>query len=99
MDDVLELGDATVFPDFIRRAIVGAHPDISDYQVIQVAPDELTLFVPLEEHWPAASQALRTELERHGASGIAVRRSENKIHDQGSKLRRIMALKPQAPRP
>lgn len=99
MDDVLELGDATVFPDFIRRAIVGAHPDISDYQVIQVAPYELTLFVPLAEHWPAASQALRTELERHGASGIAVRRSENKIHDQGSKLRRIMALKPQAPRP
>ena len=93
MDDVLELDGATIFPDFIRRAIVGAHPDITDYQVVQTSPQALTLFLPQEEHWTAAAEALQTEIERHGASGVTLNRASQKIHDHGSKLRRIMAKK------
>ena len=93
MDDVLELGGATIFPDFIRRAIVGAHPDITDYQVVQTSPQALTLFLPQEEHWTAAAKALQTEIERHGASEVTLDRAGQKIHDHGSKLRRIMTKK------
>ena len=93
MDDVLELGGATIFPDFIRRAIVGAHPDITDYQVVQTSPQTLTLFLPQEEHWTAAAEALHQEIERHGASGVTLDRASQKIHDHGSKLRRIMTKK------
>ena len=81
MDDVLELGGATIFPDFIRRAIVGAHPDITDYQVVQTSPQALTLFLPQEEHWTAAAEALHQEIERHGASGVTLDRASQKIHD------------------
>ena len=93
MDDVLELGGATIFPDFIRRAIVGAHPDITDYQVVQTSPQALTLFLPQEEHWTAVAEALHKEIERHGASGVTLDRAGQKIHDRGSKLRRIMTKK------
>ena len=93
MDDVLELGGATIFPDFIRRAVVGAHPDIVDYQVVQTAPDALTLFLPQEALWSAAAEALRKEIARHGASEVTLDRAGQKIHDHGSKLRRILALK------
>ncbi|HBS19547.1 MAG TPA: adenylate synthase, partial [Flavobacteriales bacterium] len=93
MDDVLELGGATIFPDFIRRAIVGAHPEITDYQVVQTSSHALTLFLPQEELWTAAAEALQTEIERHGASGVTMDRASQKIHDHGSKLRRIMTKK------
>lgn len=93
MDDVLELGGATIFPDFIRRAIVGAHPEITDYQVVQTSSHALTLFLPQEEHWAAAAEALHKEIERHGASGVNLDRARQKIHDLGSKLRRIMTKK------
>ena len=93
MDDLLELGGATIFPDFIRRAIVGAHPDITDYQVVQTSPQALTLFLPQDEHWTAAAEALHQEIERHGASGVTLDRASQKIHDNGSKLRRIMTKK------
>ena len=93
MDDVLELDGATIFTDFIRRAIVGAHPDITDYQVVQTSPQALTLFLPQDEHWTAAAEALHQEIERHGASGVTLDRASQKIHDNGSKLRRIMTKK------
>ena len=72
---------------------MGAHPDITDYQVVQTSPQALTLFLPQEEHWTAAAEALHQEIERHGASGVTLDRASQKIHDHGSKLRRIMTKK------
>ena len=37
-DDVLEFdGDKLIFPDFIRRAITGAHESIDNYKVIRIS--------------------------------------------------------------
>lgn len=94
MDDVLVLrSETTVFPDFIRRAVVGAHPDIVDYQVVQVSESELSLYLPNEDHWDLASLALQKTLSKHGAVDIDLSFTDSKIHEHGSKLRRIIALR------
>ena len=94
MDDVLVLrSETTVFPDFIRRAVVGAHPDIVNYQVVQVSESELSLYLPNEDHWDLASRALQKTLSKHGAVDINLSFTDTKIHEHGSKLRRIIALR------
>tara|TARA_B110000090_G_scaffold97818_1_gene110124 strand:- start:1616 stop:2875 length:1260 start_codon:yes stop_codon:yes gene_type:complete len=94
MDDVLILGEEiTLFPDFIRRAVVGAHPDIVDYQVVQVSSHELSLYLSHQAHWSLASEALQEMLHRHGLTDIILTYTDSKIHTHGSKLRRIIALR------
>ena len=41
----------SLFPDFIRRAIIGAHKDITNYQIIQDNPESLSLYVSPQHHW------------------------------------------------
>ena len=94
MDDVLILGeDITLFPDFIRRAVVGAHPDLVDYQVVQISRHELSLYLSHQAHWRLASEALQKMLLRHGLTDIIITYTNSKIHSHGSKLRRIIALR------
>ena len=86
-------GDVTVFPDFVRRAIAGAHPDIREYQVVQLSGTEISLFVPDPAHWELASQALHALFDRLGAREIVVISAQSLDHHDGSKLRRILALR------
>lgn len=91
-DDVLRFpGNISLFPDFIRRAIIGAHRDIANYQIIQEAPDSLSMFVSPQDHWDDAAQALRQLLEQQHILGVTVRKAATKTHVQGTKFRRIHA--------
>ena len=95
MDDVMVLeGDVTVFPDFVRRAIAGAHPDILEYQVVQLSRNEISLFIADSTHWDVASRALQALFVRLGAQEISVSLAKSLLHHDGSKLRRIHALHP-----
>ncbi len=54
-----------VFPDFIRRAIVSAHPEIEEYLIVQDAPANMTLYIktpPIREK--AVQAAIRTNIEK-----------------------------------
>lgn len=94
MDDVMVLqGDVTVFPDFVRRAIAGAHPDIREYQVVQLSRTEISLFIPDSAHWDLANQALQALFDRLGTREIVVNSAPSLYHHDGSKLRRILALR------
>ena len=91
-DDVLQFADGkSIFPDFIRRTITGVHRNITNYQIIQEAPDLLSLYVYPESHWDEAAHALTQLLETHYIPGIAVQKATNKAHVLGTKFRRIHA--------
>ncbi|HAE31028.1 MAG TPA: adenylate synthase [Flavobacteriales bacterium] len=92
MDDVLQFGqDKIIFPDFIRRTIIGASPEIDNYQVIQVSYRELSLFISDVELWEAAASALDAFFKSQGIPNIAIFKSDTLRHEKGSKLRRIHA--------
>ena len=91
-DDVLHFrNNKRIFPDFIRRAIVGAHPDIHNYQVVQTDANQLTLFIAPKEHWGLASTALDKIIQIHGIDEVDVVQAETKLHENGTKFRRIHA--------
>ncbi|MDE0871696.1 MAG: hypothetical protein OSA37_07250 [Flavobacteriales bacterium] len=91
-DDVLKFhNERILFPDFIRRAIIGAHPEISNYQIIQESPSKLALFVSPSIHWEAASMALTELFQVQDIADIDIQRLETKRHLLGSKFRRIHA--------
>ena len=91
-DDVLRFpGNISLFPDFIRRAIIGAHKDITNYQIIQDNPESLSLYVSPQHHWDDAAQALMQLLEQQHILGVTVLKAATKTHVQGTKFRRIHA--------
>ncbi len=91
-DDVLEFPNQRIlFPDFIRRTVIAAHPDIVNYQVIQESPSKLALFVSPAVHWEVASEALAELLQSQDMTGVEIEMLENKRHERGSKFRRIYA--------
>ena len=91
-DDVLKFPDKRIlFPDFIRRTVIGAHPDIVNYQVAQESPTKLALFVSPAMHWEVASAALAELLQSQNITGVEIEMLENKRHERGSKFRRIYA--------
>ena len=52
-DDVFRLTNAqgetiTVYPDFLRRAVIGASDQITDYRVSQISAQEVTYFLEVE---------------------------------------------------
>ncbi len=91
-DDVLHFrNNKRIFPDFIRRAIVGAHPDIHNYQVVQSDANQLTLFIAPKVHWGLASAALDKIIQIHGIDEVDIVQAEIKLHENGTKFRRIHA--------
>ena len=91
-DDVLRFpGNISLFPDFIRRAIIGAHKDITNYQIIQDNPESLSLYVSPQHLWDDAAQALMQLLEQQHILGVTVLKAATKTHVQGTKFRRIHA--------
>ena len=81
-DDVLRwpAGDGmrAVFPDFVRRAVAGAHPAVADYRVVQVGPAALRVALRLSPDAEAdapqrAVEAALGELARRlGCAPLAV---------------------------
>jgi putative adenylate-forming enzyme len=91
-DDVLEFPNKRIlFPDFIRRAVIGAHPDIANYQIIQESPSKVALFVSPAVHWEIASTALSELLQSQDIANVEIEMLEIKRHQQGAKFRRIYA--------
>lgn len=91
-DDVLEFPNKRIlFPDFIRRAVIGAHPDIANYQIIQESPAKLALFVSPAVHWEIASKELSELLQSQDIAGVEIEMLRIKRHQRGSKFRRIYA--------
>lgn len=91
-DDVLQFADGkSIFPDFIRRTITGAHRNVTNYQIVQEGPDLLSLYVSPESHWHAAAQALTQLFETQNIRDIKVQKATNKAHVPGTKFRRIHA--------
>jgi putative adenylate-forming enzyme len=91
-DDVLKFpNDRILFPDFIRRAVIGAHSEITNYQIIQKSPSELVLYVSPIVYWENARLALTELFESQDIAGIDIHKSETKCHQLGTKFRRIHA--------
>jgi putative adenylate-forming enzyme len=91
-DDVLQFNEnKRIFPDFIRRAIMGAHPDIDNYQVVQTSAMGLSLFITPKMHGHLASTALHEILNAHGISDVTIEQIESKRHENGTKFRRVHA--------
>ena len=91
-DDVLKFhNEHVLFPDFIRRTIIGAHSEIKNYQVIQEAPGALDLYVSPSAHWEVARRALQDLLQAQNIEGVVIQKLASKRHQLGSKYRRIHA--------
>jgi putative adenylate-forming enzyme len=91
-DDVLHFpGGKRVFPDFIRRTVIGAHPTISNYQIIQEGSDQLSLYVQPLDQWECAKDALGRLFEDHNIQGVSLLQLTEKRHILGTKFRRIHA--------
>ncbi len=94
-DDVLHFAHGNmVFPDFIRRAVIGAHPAITNYQIIQEDFNRLSLYVEPNEHWASAEKALVHLFEKQKIERVSILKSTEKQHTLGSKFRRIHAKRP-----
>ena len=91
-DDVLEFdGDKLIFPDFIRRAITGAHESIDNYQVIRISNQKINMFISPEIYWNQAAKALEDVLKVQGIKDINITKIKHKHHEKGTKFRRIHA--------
>ena len=91
-DDVLKFpNDRIIFPDFIRRAVIGAHPEINNYQIIQKNPAILMLYVSPIVYWEAARCALDELFQAQDIVCIDIQKSETICHQLGTKFRRIHA--------
>ena len=92
-DDVLEFENRynkfiRIYPDFVRRAIISASPDIIDYQVIQTSHAELQIFTDQVDFKKAKSK-LRELLRHYQIDGVEIKEMREKKHEIGNKLRRV----------
>jgi len=79
-----------IFPDFFRRAIIMADPDIQDYTLLQTTPTQLNLFVNgSEDLFDKAKASILALLARNEVHDVLVLRAPNRHHIKGNKLRRI----------
>ncbi len=84
----------TVYPDFIRRSILKASPDILDYAVSLSAKDEIkvSLIVKHLEKYEQVFQLVQEELlgmlEAYGIENIHIVKT-NYTHDPTTKFRRV----------
>lgn len=96
-DDTFELTGVNshmvrLSPDVIRNAVVAASRMITDFRVVQTAPDSVSLTLPpqLAAEVPAAERALRDLFARHGAHPLIDSRTAPLLPPQGGKLRRVI---------
>lgn len=95
-DDMLVFTDVKgetvkIFPDFFRRAIVSASPEIRDYALLQRSPQRLELFVASAQaaDFDLAVGKIQALLNSHAIHGVAIAKRADKGHTRGTKLRRI----------
>jgi hypothetical protein len=75
----------------IRNAVVSASRMITDFRVVQTAPNAVTLTLPppLAAEVPAARQALQDLFARHGARPQISTLTARLSPPHGGKLRRV----------
>lgn len=79
-----------IYPDFIRRSIIMADPKISVYEVVQITPQEISLYIEgSEESFHLAEEALKALLSNYGLCYIEVSEKHHPSRIPGAKLRRI----------
>ena len=93
-DDVLRFRDRqgverAVFPDHFRRAIIGAHPGIRNYELVARGLQHLELFVAGTEQYRRAVIALYGFLASQGIVDVTISRLSTGPRPAGQKLRRI----------
>ncbi|MDB6132654.1 MAG: hypothetical protein JWM59_897 [Verrucomicrobiales bacterium] len=96
-------GTVEIFPDFIRLAVITAHPAIEEYSVVQ-DPENGGLRVALKTPLPMAGEAARTveqSLHRFWKNQrfrpVPLRFGPWSPPEPGQKLRRILRTVPQLP--
>ncbi|GAB1364168.1 hypothetical protein MASR1M32_34040 [Rhodobacter sp.] len=93
MDDCFHLpGGVMLTPDILRNAVLGASRSITDFRLIQNAPDQLELTLPPELADPAAqaaAQAVAHLLTRRGTRATLTLTRAPLPLDPGRKLRRV----------
>ena len=95
-DDVFrfhsEIGELVIYPDFIRRAIIGSSPDILNFVVVRKEKLRIELSLELDhnafenEVYSKAKQALSNILQE--VKGLRIEKSQFR-HDPINKFRRI----------
>jgi phenylacetate-CoA ligase len=92
MDDTFEFSGALLTPDVMRDAVVQAHPDITDFRIVQTGEATVSLSLPLtcsEDAFTQASQALRAVfLNRQVHVNVTSERAQFAL-DTAQKLRRV----------
>ena len=92
-DDVLcfrsEKGEARIFPDFFRRAIIMSDETIQDYTLVQTGSDILELFLDNEEVFDVVKKGLLQLLAANEVEGVTIVKVGERHHEKGNKLRRI----------
>lgn len=100
-DDIIEFlsasgGAVRVFPDFIVRAILGAHAGIRDFRAEQAAPGQLRIALtpqPGEDVQAAVTAALGALANKLGAAAPTLTFTEF-ARDPAHKRRRVLRLAP-----
>lgn len=95
-DDILLFNDIAhkevkLFPDVFRRAIVLADESISDYAVVQYAPDSMGLYVKsvTEDSFAKVELAIRELLLAYHIENMTILKITNDPHILGTKKRKI----------
>ncbi len=93
-DDVLvfksdEHKEIRVYPDFIIREILQAHPLINDFTVVQRNDTDIELYIAQRKYYNLAKKRLTEFLQSQGISGVIIYEAKSKNHTQGNKLRRV----------
>lgn len=93
-DDVLvfksdENIEIKIYPDFIRREIILAHPSIHDFTVVQKNDSDLELFIAQSKYYPLAKKRLMEFFKLQGIREVKIHHAKSKNYTQGNKLRRV----------
>jgi len=95
MDDVFiietTLGNMrNLFPDILRRKIVGANKEINEYQIIQISSNEISLLIKPEEYYQDAESSLHELFKKMDLINIIITKTRYIYHENGSKFRRVI---------
>lgn len=95
MDDVFVIKDKSgkkqnVFPDFLRRIVIGAHEDITEYQIIQMSENEISLFIRPVNFHQIVVDSLSAFFNQRNLTDIKITKSPHLDHDKNSKFRRVI---------
>lgn len=94
-DDVLffqneDEKNISIYPDFIRRAIIIADNSIQDYTVIQTSENQIELYIDGSDLiYEDAKMGIQELLLKFNIQQVKIVRSLNSNHQIGNKLRRI----------